>query len=222
MKILLVEDDSFLASAVRIGLNQHGIAVDWIVSDREFDLALRGYPYDCVLLDLGLPGVNGEALLKRMRDARDGRPIIVITARSQVCDRVDMLNLGADDYMVKPFDLAELAARVRALVRRCDSKKPPLTELECGPIKLCASSRTVTVYGDVVALTKKEFWLLEAFMRKKNQVVSRAQLEQTLYGWGEEVNSNAVEVYVHHLRRKFSFDLIHTVRGEGYMLHPEL
>lgn len=218
MRLLLVEDDRHLASAVQIGMRQHGFVIDWIARGGEFDGALQGAAYDCVLLDLGLPDIGGEALLARIRAARDGRPIIVITARSKVSDRVDLLNLGADDYLVKPFDLAELAARVHALVRRSDARHAPEVELVCGGIKLSVSSRTVTLHGKIVPLAKKEFWLLETFMRKKNQLIPREMLEQALYGWGDAVESNAVEVYVHHLRRKFGVDVIRTVRGEGYLL----
>jgi DNA-binding response OmpR family regulator len=174
--------------------------------------------YDCVLLDLGLPDTTGQQLLRQIRFGREGRPVIVITARTHVRDRIEVLNLGADDYLTKPFDLLELEARLHAVMRRCDTQRPAQIELRHGPLVLCPASHTATWHDRAVPLTKKELFVLETLMRHKDQVVSRRQLEDALYGWDDEIDSNAVEVFIHHLRRKFDRDLIQTVRGVGYML----
>ena len=220
MRLLLVEDDCLLGPAIRTGMQQSGFAVDWIKTGNETLTAFRTSSYDCVLLDLGLPDMSGEELLKQIRFGRDGRPVIVITARVQVSDRIDVLNQGADDYLVKPFDLSELEARVHAVVRRCDAPHPEQIELKHGALTLCPTSHSASWQAEPLTLTNKEFELLETLLRKKNQIVSRSQLEDTLYGWGEEIGSNAVEVFIHHLRRKTDPDLIQTVRGVGYMLRP--
>jgi DNA-binding response OmpR family regulator len=174
-----------------------------------------------VLLDLGLPDMQGETLLMGVRARSPGVPVIVITARGGVQDRVALLDIGADDYMIKPIDLDELAARLRAVLRRVATAADDLQETEHGALKLFPTRRYATWHGTVVPLTNKEYWLLESLVRRKNQIVTRAQLEEALYGWGEEVGSNTVEVYIHYLRRKFSSALIQTVRGVGYRLGTE-
>lgn len=221
MRLLLVEDNELLGSAVHRGLMRAGYAVDWVHAGKEVLASLAACRYDCVLLDLGLPDVAGDALLQNIR--MQGMPVsvIVITARCGIHDRVRLLDMGADDYMVKPLDLEELASRVRAVLRRVGGKAPSAVEPEHGPLKLYPSRRMATWHGQVVALTNKEFWLLEILVRRKSQVLSRGQLEEALYTFDIEVESNAVEVHIHYLRRKFSPDLILTVRGVGYQLGPE-
>jgi DNA-binding response OmpR family regulator len=221
MRILLAEDDKHMGAAAKAGLAQEGHAVDWALTGTEAVIALKTHQYDCLLLDLGLPDISGESLLKAMRARNDATPVIVITARGQVQDRIDVLDVGADDYLVKPFDIDELAARMRAIMRRVTAPQDASADLEYGPLRLSPSSRTAKWHGDIVPLTNKEFWVLETFLRKKGRVLTRRQLEEALYGWGDEVESNAVEVYIHHLRRKFSPTLIHTIRGVGYQLGLE-
>jgi DNA-binding response OmpR family regulator len=218
MRLLLAEDDKHIGAAAKAGLAQEGHAVDWAQNGTEAVHALKTHQYDCLLLDLGLPDIPGESLLKAMRARNDSTPVIVITARGQVQDRIDLLDVGADDYIVKPFDIDELAARLRAIVRRTTAPQDMGADLEYGPLRLSPASRAATWHGEIVPLTNKEFWVLETFLRKKGRVLTRRQLEEALYGWGDEIESNAVEVYIHHLRRKFSSSLIHTIRGVGYQL----
>ncbi len=218
MRILVVEDDDLVGLAIHRGLLREGFPVDWVRTGEGMVDALRSHEYDCVLLDLGLPDMQGETLLMGVRARSPGVPVIVITARGGVQDRVALLDIGADDYMIKPIDLDELAARLRAVLRRVATAADDLQETEHGALKLFPTRRYATWHGAVVPLTNKEYWLLESLLRKKNQIVTRAQLEEALYGWGEEVGSNTVEVYIHYLRRKFSSALIQTVRGVGYRL----
>lgn len=221
MRLLLVEDNELLGSAVHKGLVRAGYAVDWSHSGKGVLSSLASCNYDCVLLDLGLPEVPGDVLLKSMRTRGFSVSVIVITARCGIADRVKLLDMGADDYMVKPLDLDEVASRVRAVLRRVQGKAPASGNPEHGPLKLYPSNRMATWHGEPVSLTNKEFWLLEILVRRKNQVLTRSQLEEALYTFDVEVESNAVEVYVHYLRRKLSPDLILTVRGVGYQLGPE-
>ncbi len=220
MRLLIVEDDELLGSAVHKGLTRSGYAVDWIQQGADLALAMRNHLYECVLLDLGLPDISGETLLKSIRLRDPGISVIVMTARGGVQDRITLLDIGADDYMVKPVDLDELTARVRAVQRRRQSASEGGAELEHGALRLYPSRRVATWRGETVALTNKEYWVLETFLRKKNQLLTRSQLEEALYGWGEEIGSNAVEVYIHYLRRKLGAGLIQTVRGMGYQLGP--
>jgi DNA-binding response OmpR family regulator len=219
MRTLLIEDDPLLGPAIKRGLEQDGFAVDLVADGHAADAAVLSHAYDVIVLDLGLPRVEGDTLLRAWRARDDTTPVIVLTARGFVMDRVRLLDMGADDYLVKPFDLIELCARMRALVRR--SAGAAADVLEHGPIRLARDSRTVTFNGSRVDLTNKEFSILEALLRNRNRVLSRRQLEESLYGWGDEVESNAVEVHIHHLRRKLGRDLIATVRGVGYRLTPE-
>jgi len=221
MRLLLVEDNDLLGTAVHQGLVRSGYAVDWTRSGKEALSSLASCKYDCVLLDLGLPDIGGDAVLKSIRSRKIPVSVIVITARGSVQDRVHLLDLGADDYMVKPLDLTELASRVRAVLRRTPGSPSGTGEPEHGPLKLYPTHRRATWHGDVVPLTNKQFWLLEILVRRKNQVLSRSQLEEALYTYDVEVESNAVEVHIHYLRRKFAPDLIQTVRGVGYQLGPE-
>jgi two-component system response regulator QseB len=205
MRILLVEDDPQLGDAVRSGLTQDRYVVDWVQTGSAARAVLDSQRYEAVLLDLGLPEISGTELLAALRRKRDTVPVIVITARDQRADKIGALDLGADDYVVKPFDLDELAARIRAVVRH-------------GAIELDSARHVVQVAGRTVALGRHEYALLQALMSQPGAVLSRARLEDSLYGWGDEVGSNAVEVHMHHLRRKLGVDVIRTVRGVGYKL----
>jgi len=220
LRILLVEDDVLLGTSTKVGLEQDGYAVDWVNDAEAADRALTTHVYDAVVLDLGLPGTDGETLLRGWRARGERTAVLVLTGRGYVLDRVRLLNLGADDYLVKPFDLTELDARVRAVVRRAAGVS--CSALTVGHLQLIPESQTVLWRGRPVVVTSKEFWLLEALVRNKNRVLTRRQLEDALYGWGDEVESNAVEVHIHHLRRKLSRDLIQTVRGAGYGLRLDV
>ena len=215
MKILLVEDDRLLGDGIRAGLMQAGFAVDWAQDGRAAELALSGEAYDAVVLDLGLPRLSGMEVLARARAARNAVPVLILTARDTVPDRIAGLDAGADDYLVKPFDLGELQARLRALLRRAGNQAEPV--LSHGELRLDPAARSVTREGRPVELSAREFAVLHALLLNAGRVLSKAQLEEKLYGWGEEIESNAVEVFVHHLRRKLAPDLIRTVRGVGYM-----
>jgi len=221
MRLLLVEDDARLASAVRSWLGHSGIEVEWISHGREIEPALRATPFDWMVLDLGLPDVDGEAALKGLRGAGFDLPVIVMTAREQVQDRVRLLDLGADDFLVKPVHLDELAARLRAVQRRHGPPPARDSALRHGSLCLVPASRTVSVDGQYVPLTNREFWLLEALLRHKGRVLTREQLVEGLYGTEDEIIGNAVDVHVHHLRRKLGSGLIKTVRGVGYTLATE-
>ena len=214
MRLLLVEDDTMLGRAMRQGLADAGFAVDWVTDGRAAELALANGVYDLALLDLGVPGKDGMTLLTELRGRHDALPVLIVTARDSVADRIAGLNAGADDYVLKPFDLDELVARVRALLRRRAGAAGPV--LECGGIVLDPVRREVRKDGQEVPLSAREFALLEALMQRPGAVLSREQLEDTVYGWGEEVGSNAVEVHLHKLRRKLGPDTIRNVRGVGY------
>ena len=218
MRVLLAEDDPMLGRATCLGLTQTGYAVDWVTSGDQGLAAMDGQRYDCVLLDLGLPRLSGEAFLRRIRAQSRYTPVIILTARGQLEDRIHMLDEGADDYLVKPFDLDEVAARVRAVVRRAQASEESEDDLVHGPLSMNPSNRSVMWNGRHVPLTTKEFWVLELLMRRRNRMVSRQQIEEALYGWGEEIESNAVQVHIHHLRRKLDARLIVTARGLGYQL----
>jgi DNA-binding response OmpR family regulator len=220
MRLLLVEDDDLFGSAVQKSLIRAGYAVDWTQAGDEAAAALSTHEYECVLLDLGLPDVSGEALLKSIRLRHPVVSVAVVTARGSIHDRVNILDIGADDYLVKPIDLDELGARLRALARRRTPPVPATTNLELkhGALTLTPSRHLAMWCGKAVQLSNKEYRLLETFVRKRNLVLTRAQLEESLYGWGQENCSNTVEVYIHFLRQKFSSGLIETVRGVGYRL----
>lgn len=220
MRLLEVEDDELLGSALQRGLKQLGYAVDWVQKGADVAVSMATHQYDAVLLDLGLPDIPGETVLKEIRVRTPGICVVVMTARHGIRDRVALLDIGADDYMVKPVDLDELSARLRAVLRRA-SAPHGLDYEEFGPLKLYPGRRCATWHERPVELTNKEYWLLETFVRRRNQILTRAQLEEALYGWGEEIGSNAVEVYVHFLRRKFSTRLIQTIRGVGYQLSAD-
>jgi DNA-binding response OmpR family regulator len=218
MRLLLIEDDARLAGAVQAWLGHSGIDVDWIAAGREAEGARRRQAYDWIVLDLGLPDIGGEAVLQQLRAGGCELPVIVMTAREQVRDRVRLLDLGADDFLVKPVHLDELAARLRAVQRRRGSTGGADAALRHGGLCLVPASGTVSVDGQFVPLTKREFWLLEALLRRKGEVLTRAQLQEALYGEPEEIVGNAVDVHIHHLRRKLGPGWIQTVRGAGYRL----
>jgi DNA-binding response OmpR family regulator len=216
MRVLLVEDDRMIAEAVRTALGQDGHVTDWMADGAAALTALSNSRFDIVLLDLGLPRKDGLTVLKQLRERGDATPVIIITARDDVRSRVAGLDTGADDYLVKPFDLDELAARMRAAQRRSAGRGDPV--IEHGDIRVHCATREVHKAGVAVPLSAKEFAVLEALLLRPGVVLSRAQLEDRLYGFGESIESNAVEVYVHSLRRKLGSDAIRTRRGAGYFV----
>jgi two-component system response regulator QseB len=220
MRLLLVEDDAMIGESVRLGLRRDGFTVDWVQDGRAAELALAnvaaGAVYDLMLLDLGLPRKEGLEVLRTLRRNGNRLPVLILTARDSVADRVKGLDAGADDYLVKPFDLDELAARIRALLRRQAGRAAPV--IQHGELALDPSTREVTFKGRALALSAREFALLAAFLDRPGAVLSREQLEEKLYGWNEEVESNTVEVYIHSLRKKLGQDFIKNIRGVGYMV----
>jgi two-component system OmpR family response regulator/two-component system response regulator QseB len=219
MRVLLVEDDALLGDGIRAGLAQAGFAVDWVRDGPDALDLLEAEPIAAVVLDLGLPGLGGLTVLRRLRARRSKVPVLILTARDAVDDRVTGLDAGADDYVVKPVDLAELAARLRALIRRASGEAAPA--LRRGELELDPAAHRVVFRGRPVELSAREFSLLHALMLNAGRVLSREQLEERLYPWGREIESNAVEVHVHHLRRKLAPALIRTIRGVGYLMPRE-
>lgn len=216
MRILLVEDDPLLGDGLRAGLRELGFQVDWVRDGQAAERELRAEGYAAAVLDLGLPLQDGFDVLAAARRRGVKTPVLVLTARDAVPDRIRGLDTGADDYVIKPVDLHELAARLRALVRRAHGQ--PQERLQVGALTLDPATRTVSFEGQPVALAMREFDLLHALMLNPGRVMSREQLEQSLYSWGTEVESNAIEVHIHHLRRKLRAELIQTVRGVGYAI----
>lgn len=216
MNILLVEDDSMLAQAVMAGLRQNAWSADWVRDAAGARLALIDHGYAAVLLDLGLPGSSGFSVLEAMRKRYDATPVLIVTARDQLSDRIRGLDAGADDYLVKPFQLPELYARMRAVVRRVEGRVSPL--LAYGKIALDPSKRAVTSAGKRIALSVHEYRTLLVLLERQGRVVTRDQLEEAIYGGGRAIESNTVAVYVHQLRRKLGDDLIATVHGYGYRI----
>jgi two-component system response regulator QseB len=216
MRVLLAEDDEMIGDGVRRGLAHEGFAVDWVRDGRAAELALAEGVHDLVLLDLGLPRRDGLAVLETMRRRGDRRPVLVLTARDAVNDRVAGLDAGADDYLVKPFDLSELAARMRALARRQMGRAAPRMTL--GPLALDPATHTVTLDDAPLALSAREYALLDALIARPGAILSRAQLEEKLYNWKDGVDSNAVEVHLSSLRRKLGSGWIRNVRGLGWMI----
>ncbi|MBY0493897.1 MAG: response regulator [Cyanobacteria bacterium] len=216
MRVLVVEDDPLLGDALHAGLTQRGFDADWVTDGGAALLALRTEPFSAVVLDVGLPVLDGLEVLRKARADKTTVPILILTARDAVRERVSGLDRGADDYVVKPVDLDELAARLRALIRRSSGAPGPVLRVD--GLVLDPSARSVTLDGRPVQLQAKEFTLLQELMLNAGRVLSREQLEQRLYAWGEEVESNAIEVHIHHLRRKLSTEVITTVRGAGYVI----
>jgi two-component system response regulator QseB len=216
MRLLVVEDDPMIGEAVAAGLAADGHAVDWVRDGRTAESSLSTHSYSLVLLDLGLPARDGIAVLKNMRARKLDVPVLIITARDTVADRIAGLDAGADDYLVKPFDLDELSARVRALLRRAAGRAEPL--ITHGALSLNPATREVRLNGRAVEVSAREFALLLALAERAGTVLSRAQLEEKVYGWNETIGSNAIEVHVHNLRRKLGESAIRNVRGLGYKL----
>ena len=214
MRCLLVEDDEMIGESLRAALRRHGFAADWVRDGRAADAVLASERFDAVLLDLGLPHKGGLEVLKSLRARGDATPVIVLTARDATADKVAGLDAGADDYLVKPFELDELLARLRAVGRRASGRAEPA--LQVADLRLDPATREVSRAGRPVVLSAREFALLQALMERPGAILSRAQLEDRLYGWGEELESNAISVYVHQLRKKIGDDRLHTVRGVGY------
>ena len=217
MRILLVEDDTALGEGIRIALKSEGYTVDWLQDGVSALHAMRHETFDLCVLDLGLPRMDGLEVLRGLRSGDSPLPVLVLTARDATADRIAGLDAGADDYLVKPFDVAELKARLRALLRRSFGRVQPL--IEYGEIRLDPESQQVSLRGAPVNLARKEFQLLHELLAQPGRVLTRDRLQQVLYGWDEEVESNALEVHVHHLRKKLYPELIRTVRGVGYMVN---
>lgn len=216
MRVLLVEDDAVLGNGLQTWLSLKGYTVDWLRDGKEAQHALESTEYAIVLLDLGLPRMEGSQVLKHLRAARNTTPVIVITARDALDDRVQHLDSGADDYLVKPFELEELGARMRALVRRNFNRVNPV--LKHGPVTLDPASMTVTLNDTDVNVSPREFVLLQMLLENKGRPVSRTKLENSLYAWGDEVESNTITVHIHNLRKKLGEEFIQTKRGFGYLV----
>ncbi len=219
MRILLAEDDPMLGDGLRAGLRQLGFQVDWVRDGLAAERELASGDFAAAVLDLGLPLKDGLEVLQALRARKAMTPVLVLTARDAVPDRIRGLDLGADDYVVKPVDLHELGARLRSLVRRAHGQVQDI--LQCGAVRLEPQARQVSFQGEPVTLSTREFDLLQVLMLNAGRVLSREQLEQQLYSWGCEVESNAIEVHIHHLRRKLQADVIQTVRGVGYTMLRE-
>lgn len=216
MRILLAEDDAMLGDGLRAGLRQQGFQVDWVRDGLAAERELSTGDYQAAVLDLGLPQKDGMDVLQAIRHKKIATPVLVLTARDAVPDRIKGLNMGADDYVLKPVDLYELGARLRSLVRRAHGQLQDL--LTCGMVQMNPATREVSFEGQAVLLSTREYDLLHTLLLAVGRVMSREQLEQQLYSWGHEVESNAIEVHIHHLRKKLSPELIKTVRGIGYCL----
>jgi two-component system, OmpR family, response regulator QseB len=218
MRVLLVEDDTMIGAAVHSGLRHESFAVDWVRDGETAERSLLAERFDVVLLDLGLPRSNGIEVLRKMRARGDATPVLIVTAQDEVAERVRGLDAGADDYLVKPFEFPELAARIRALLRRRAGRATPV--IEHRGVTLDPATQRVTQNGKDAALSPREFALLALLMDRPGALLSRTQIEERLYGWGEEIESNAVDVHIHALRRKLGADFIQTVRGVGYRVAP--
>lgn len=216
MRALIVEDDPMIGRAVMAGLKDAGYATDWVRDGRDGETVLSDETYDIALLDLTLPRRDGLEILKALRSARSELPVVIITASDSVAHRIAGLDGGADDYVTKPFDLDELLARMRAVIRRRSGRSCP--EVTYGPLTIDPCKKECLFHGDPVQLSAREFAVLEALMKEPGTVVSRSRLEDAVYGWGKEIESNSVEVHLHHLRRKLQPELIRNVRGVGYRI----
>jgi two-component system, OmpR family, response regulator len=216
MRVLLIEDEPYLGSAVQEHIRHAGNAVDWVQCLEPADAAVRSVAYDVVLLDLHLPDGRGLDFLRRLRHRRDALPVVIVTARDQVSDRIEGLKAGADDYVVKPFDLDELNARLDAVTRRYLGKAVPVLQL--GAVELELQARTARRDGQPVELTAREWAVVEVLARRPHSTVSKEQIEDALYAFDEEIESNAIEVYISRIRRKLGRDIVRTIRGLGYRL----
>ncbi|WP_267256823.1 response regulator [Coxiella endosymbiont of Ornithodoros maritimus] len=221
MQVLLVEDDEFLGDGIRAGLKQYGHTIDWVRDGQAAQDAISSAheTFDIIILDLGLPKRSGLDILKTIREKNDPTPVVILTARDTVDDHIKGLDAGSDDYMTKPFDLEELCARMRAMQRRSKERAKPII---ChGDITLDPASHVVTLKKKEVMVSRREFALLQKLLENAGHVISREQLNQTLYGWGENIDSNALEVHIHNLRKRFGAKLIRTIRGVGYMVEKK-
>ncbi|EKE01778.1 MAG: QseB [uncultured bacterium] len=216
MRILLAEDDELLGDGIRSGLTQYQYNVDWVKNGMAAWSSLQTEHFDMVILDLGLPKLSGEDLLKNIRLKNIDTPVIILTARDNITDLIKGLDTGADDYVIKPFDLEELCARIRAIQRRTTSRSGPI--IAAGDVTLDPATRLVFKSGLAVDLSRREFVLMQMLMENAGHVLAREQITQSLYGWGDDIDSNALEVHIHNLRKKFGNNTIITVRGVGYML----
>jgi two-component system OmpR family response regulator/two-component system response regulator QseB len=216
MRVLIVEDDPQLGDGLLQGLRTAGFIADWVRDGAEAERALLAEPFDALVLDLGLPKMQGTEVLRRLRNRGNRIPVIILTAREALEDRVAGLDNGADDYLVKPVALAELAARLRALARRASGEASPM--LIVGDLAIDPAAHRVTWRGEAVDMPPREYTVLEALARNAGRVLTREQLESRLYEWDRSLESNAIEVHVHHLRRKLAAGVIHTVRGVGYLM----
>jgi len=216
MRILIVEDDNLLGDGIRAGLSQNGYAADLVEDGEAAETAMITNDYELVVLDLGLPKLSGLEVLKRMRAKEMDTPVIILTAQDGVEDRINGLDSGADDYLTKPFDLEELTARIRALLRRRGGRSSPV--IEHGNLTVDPASHTVTLDDKTVDISPREFTILQLLLENQNKVMSRSRLEEGLYAWNDEVESNTVEVHIHHLRKKLGAQLIRTIRGVGYII----
>jgi two-component system response regulator QseB len=216
MRILVIEDDRLIGDGIKAGLIKLGFSVDWFIDGKEGLTALGSAPFDAVVLDLSLPGIDGLEILRQWRQQGQDEPVLILTARDAVEQRVAGLQQGADDYLCKPFALSEVAARLQALIRRRHGQLQPV--LSHGAVVMESASHTVTLDGEPLLLKSRELALLELFLINKGRVLTRAQLEEKLYGWDDDVSSNAVEVHIHHLRKKLGSQFIRTIHGVGYTL----
>jgi two-component system response regulator QseB len=219
MRLLLVEDDELLGDAIKIGLSQFGYVVDWLKDGDSARQVFVNESFELIILDLGLPKLSGMQLLQALRQSGNSTPVIILTAQESIPDRVAALDAGADDYMVKPFDLTELNARVRALIRRSQGRAESIIQYR--NITLDPHAHSVLLEGEVVNVPRREFALLQKLLDNSGKVVSRDQLMQSMYGWDEDVDSNALEVHVHNLRKKLNADFIRTIRGIGYLAEKD-
>lgn len=217
MRVLLVEDDELLGDGIRTGLKHYGHTIDWVKDGKAANdvLSSKHESFDIIVLDIGLPKMSGLEVLRNIRERNIPTPVVILTARETVDDRVKGLDAGADDYLTKPFDLDELCARMRALQRRSKARAKPV--ITYGDITLDPASHVVTKSGEAIMVSRREFALLQKLLENAGRVISREQLNQTLYGWGENIDSNALEVHIHNLRKRFGTDVIRTIRGVGYM-----
>lgn len=216
MKVLLIEDDAMIGESIQVALGSEGIAVDWAKTGADAERALAAQSYDALLLDLGLPQRDGIDILRDLRGRGDGTPVLIVTARDTVSDRVLGLKEGADDYLIKPFDLEELIARLHALIRRARGHADPVYRK--GDVVVHTATRQVFLSNQQIVLSSREWAILEALVTRPGAILSRAQLEERLYGWSGEVESNAIEVYIHGLRKKLGSQFIVNIRGLGYMV----
>ncbi len=216
MRILLIEDDEMLGSSVCEGLHRHGNTVDWVKDGISGEKAIKNEAFDAVILDIGLPKISGFSVLEKIRNRGIATPVIILTARESVDDRIKGLDLGGDDYLTKPFDLDELCARLRALQRRFSSRAIP--NIQYKELILDPAAHIVKYKSDIISMPRREFSLLQKLLENVGRVLSREHLAQNLYGWDDDVDSNALEVHIHNLRKKFGNDFIRTIRGVGYMI----